>query len=395
MQFTPRLGWHPSFGICFCAYLLLLHKFSSQGFGFGLRILCRLAQVRKDLWRCENNARRPPCSSMVHHRVIYIQHTCRIPTMPVCTQLRDWIWDAERGFCLVKTGLQLQAGTGLFRSSPFHSTKKYSHLTYFSVWGHGKQAWITSLHCTCRAVCASSWSGKSASGGGQPCQSALYGGGRASGERSQYWEYVEIHWILGGQIVTRVRHRLPWCWHGWALYIGCDPPRGVGCQEGHNLQVHSLDTRTKNRHAAWDDVGRYTLGNLQVMQLKPVWNAWSCHLHREHFNTRSRRWDFVWRGGARVPAAVPAGVRRWASPGSFAAVHPSVSEEYCGSWLESAGERPLRCCASRASGGSSKIDCQLSYIQATISCRKQNLGDVFSQTWRSRGPVYPWLWVLT
>jgi hypothetical protein len=34
------------------------------------------------------------------------------------------------------------------------------------------------LHCTCRAVCASSCSGKSTSGRGQACRSALYGGGR-------------------------------------------------------------------------------------------------------------------------------------------------------------------------------------------------------------------------
>jgi len=140
---------------------------------------CRLARVRKHLWRCENDARRPPCSSMLHHREIYIELTYRILTMPVCTQLCDWIWDVERGFRLVETGLQLQAGTGSFHSSPSHSIEKLLLMTYFLVWGRGKQAWITRLHCTCRAVRASSWSGKSTSGGGQACRSALYGGGRA------------------------------------------------------------------------------------------------------------------------------------------------------------------------------------------------------------------------
>jgi hypothetical protein len=32
--------------------------------------------------------------------------------------------------------------------------------------------------------------------------------------------------------------------------IGCDPAGGVACQERHNLQLHSLHPRTKNRHAA-------------------------------------------------------------------------------------------------------------------------------------------------
>jgi len=35
----------------------------------------------------------------------------------------------------------------------------------------------------------------------------------------------------------------------------------VACQEGHNLQVRSLDTGTRNRHAAHDYVGRYTQGS--------------------------------------------------------------------------------------------------------------------------------------
>jgi hypothetical protein len=55
--------------------------------------------------------------------------------------------------------------------------------------------------------------------------------------------------------------------------IGWDPAGGVACQEGHTLQVRSLDIHTKNRHVARDDVGRYTHGNLQAMLLKPVYDA--------------------------------------------------------------------------------------------------------------------------
>ena len=189
----------------------------------------------------------------------------------------------------------------------------------------------------------------------------------------------------------RVRHGVRWCRHRWGFDIGCDPPGGVACQEGHNLQVHSLDTPTRDRHVTRDNVGRYTQGTLQAMLLKPVCNGWRCHLHRECCNTHSRRWDFVsrWEGG--VPARVP----RSAPLGLFATAHSAASEEYCGSWSESGGERPLRCCALRASGGASKIDCQLSYIQANLSCRQQNSRDAFHQTWRSREPVYPPLWGLT
>ena len=55
--------------------------------------------------------------------------------------------------------------------------------------------------------------------------------------------------------------------------MGCDPTRAVACQDAHDLQVCSLDTHTEHRHAARDDVGRYPLGNLQAMLLKPVCNA--------------------------------------------------------------------------------------------------------------------------
>jgi len=309
----------------------------------------------------------------------------------MCTRLRDWIWDTEQGFRLVQTGLQLQAGTSSFIPSPSHSIEEFPQMTYFEVWGHGKQARITRLHCTCPAVRASSCSGESTSGGGQACRSALYGGGRAWGGRTRYREYVETRWILRGHGAMRVRHRLPWCWHRWAFYIGCDPAGGLPCQKGHNLQVRSLDTRTRNRHAARDDVGLYTQGNLQATLLKPVCNASSCHRHRERCNTRSRRWDFVlwWDAG------VPAGVLHSAPLGLFATAHLAASEEYCCSWSESAGEWPLRRFALRSSGRSSMIDCQLSYMQGTLSCHQQNSRDVFRRTWRSREPVYPPVWALS
>jgi len=310
--------------------------------------------------------------------------------MLVCTQLRNWIRDSERGFRLVESGLQLPAGTGSFLPSPSHSIEELPHMSYFLVLDHGKQAWITRMHCTCQAVRASWWSGKSTSGGGQACRAALYGGGRASRGRARYREYVDTRWILGGPCATRVRHRLPWCWLRWEFYIGCDPTGGVACKMGHNLQVRSSDTCTKNWHAAQDDVGRFTQGNRQDMLLKPVCNAWSCHLHREHSNTLSRRWDLVsrWEPGA------PAGVLRSAHLGLFTAAHPAASEDHCSYWLESAGERPLRRCVLRASGGSSKIECQLSFIQTTLSCRQQNSRDVFCQTWRSREPLYHPVWAL-
>jgi len=150
---------------------------------------------------------------MLHHREIYIEFTYRILTMPVCTQLRDILCNAEQGFRLVKTGLQLQAGNGSFPSSPSHSTEKLPHMTYFLVLGGGTQAWITRLHCTCRAICASSESGKSTSGGGEACGPAFDGGGWPSGGLSRYSEYVETGCILNGHVATRVLDWLPWCWH--------------------------------------------------------------------------------------------------------------------------------------------------------------------------------------
>ena len=60
-----------------------------------------------------------------------MDHTYRIPIMPVCTQLHDGMRDAERGFCLVETGLQPQAGTGSFPLSPSHSIEKLPDMIFF------------------------------------------------------------------------------------------------------------------------------------------------------------------------------------------------------------------------------------------------------------------------
>jgi len=146
---------------------------------------------------------------MLHHREIYIKHKYRILTMPVCTELWDWMWDAEQGFRLVETRLQLLVGPSSFCSSLAHSSEKCPHMTLFSVWGRGKQAQITRFHCTCQAIGASSWSGKFTSEAGQASRSALNGGGRASGGGSRYRDNVETHWILCEHGTTRVRHPLP------------------------------------------------------------------------------------------------------------------------------------------------------------------------------------------
>jgi len=172
--------------------------------------------------------------------------------------------------------------------------------------------------------------------------------------------------------------------------MGCDTAGGVACPEGHKLHVHSLDTHSKNRDATQDDVGPYTLRNVQAMLLKPVCNAWSCDLLGEHCNTRYRHSEFV----SRWEAGVPASVLHSAPLSLFAAAHPAASDEYCGTWLELAGERRLQLCPLRACGRSSKIDCQLSYIQASLSCRQQNSRDVFHRTWWSKEPVYSPLWAL-
>jgi len=124
---------------------------------------------------------------------------------------------------------------------------------------------------------------------------------------------------------------------------------------------------------------------------KPVYNARSYHLDRERCNTHSWHRDFV----QRCVNVVPARVLRSAPLCLFTAAHPATSGEYCGWWLQSAGERLLRHCGSRVSAASSKIDWQLSYIQATLSCRQQTSRAVFDQTWISREPVYLLLWVLT
>jgi hypothetical protein len=71
----------------------------------------------------------------------------------------------------------------------------------------------------------------------------------------------------------RVRHRWPWCWHRRAFYLSSEPTGAIHCQDTHNLKVRSLDTLNRYRHAARDDLGRYTLGNLQSMLLDPVYNT--------------------------------------------------------------------------------------------------------------------------
>jgi hypothetical protein len=87
----------------------------------------------------------------------------------------------------------------------------------------------------------------------------------------------------------KVHLSLPCFWHRWVLYIGYDPAGGVFCQEVCNLPAHSLDTPTKQKLAARNDAGGYTLGNMELMLLKLVNNAWGFHLHRHHCDIRSWR----------------------------------------------------------------------------------------------------------
>jgi len=227
---------------------------------------------------------------MLHHRGIHIEHTYWILAMPVCTQLRDSIWDAEQSFCLMETGFQLQAGTSSFHSSPSHFIGTLPRMIYVLVWGSGKQTWIIGLHCTGWVVRTSSWSGKSTSGNGQASWSAMYAGGCASGGCSQYREYVETRWILGAM---RVQHWLHWCWQCWSINICCDPAGDVCCQQGYNVQIHCLNNCAKNGHPTHDDVCCYTQGSQQAMRLRLVWNGWSCHLNTEHWNIHSRCWNYV------------------------------------------------------------------------------------------------------
>ena len=185
---------------------------------------------------------------------MYIEHTYRNVTIPVCTELCDWIWDAERGLRLAETGLQLHAGTGSFLSYPSNSVEKLPHETWVLVWGHDEQERITKLHCTCLAFHASSWSGHSTSGGDHACRSASYDRGWALGGHPLYQDHNEPRWILSEGGATRVCHQQPWCCHRWVFNIGCDLGWSVAWWEGYNLQVRSLDTHTENRHAAQDDV---------------------------------------------------------------------------------------------------------------------------------------------
>ena len=79
-------------------------------------------------------------------------------------------------------------------------------------------------------------------------------------------------------------------------------------------------------------------------------------------------------------AAVAAVALHSAPHGLFAADHPAASDESWGSELEWVGEPPLLRCALRTSGGASKIECQLSYLQAIFFCHQQHLRDVFCRT---------------
>jgi hypothetical protein len=97
------------------------------------------------------------------------------------------------------------------------------------------------------------------------------------------------------------------------------------------LQVRYEDTRTNIIDATRDDVGFNTQGNLQAMLLKPVCNAWRCHLRRERWNANPRHWGCVYRWHA----GEPAGVLRTALISFFAAAHLAGSDKYCNSCLES------------------------------------------------------------
>jgi len=233
------------------------------------------------------------------------------------------------------------------------------------VWGHGKLTWITKSHCTWVALHVSSWRGLFTAEWRQLCQSALNEGDWALGGRSWCREYIETSCILGEHGAMRVWHLLPLCWHGWAFYIGCGPTRGVATQERHNLKFRSSDTHTKNRHVARNVVHRYTQGNVQDMVLMAVCNAWYSHLHREHCNTCSQHWEITYRWEATVPAWVPGLAPRRLFPTAYL----PTSDEYCGFWSNLGRKWPLLHCTLMVSGESSMIDCQFSYILATIACR--------------------------
>ena len=117
--------------------------------------------------------------------------------------------------------------------------------------------------------------------------------------------------------MTRVQHRLLWCWNCFAFYIGCGPAGAIPSQKGHDLNVSSLDSRNKNRQAARDNVDPNTQGTLQALLLKLVCNASSYPLRTECCNTRPRRCDFV----NRCEAGVHAVVLHSVALGSFAADH--------------------------------------------------------------------------
>jgi len=76
-------------------------------------------------------------------------------------------------------------------------------------------------------------------------------------------------------------------------------------------------------------------------------------------------------------------------------VHAVACDKYCISGSESAGERIWWDRSMRASGGSSKVDCQLSDFPGTVSSHQNISSDVFRQTWRFWEQVDPPLYGLT
>jgi len=106
VHFVPLLWWCQCFSICFLVFLSHLHEFCSQCIGFGLRLFARSPEYENIFEGLK-----------MRQRIVHVAPTCivvrsivsiyRIQTMPICTKLCDWIWDAEWGFHLVETGSQL------------------------------------------------------------------------------------------------------------------------------------------------------------------------------------------------------------------------------------------------------------------------------------------------
>jgi len=156
-----------------------------------------------------------------------------------------------------------------------------------------------------------------------------------------------------------VRHPLHCGRHCWASYISYDPAGDVACQEGHNLQVCSLDTPTNNRHVARDYVGHNTQGNLQALPLNSQFAMPEVAICTEKV----------------IIPALGAGIsfkgERLKHPPEHRVQHLSVCMVLLIQPLlinmavldrNRQGEGPIQPCALRASGRASKIDCQLAFI---------------------------------